>query len=40
MCGEIFRLFNEGTNKWDLGVEALRPDDPRSCQMDAHFQPR
>ena len=21
-------------------VEALRPDDPRSCQMDARFQPR
>ena len=21
-------------------VEALRPDDPRSNQMDAHFQPR
>ena len=20
-------------------VETLRPDDPRSCQMDAHFQP-
>ena len=21
-------------------VEVLRPDDPRSCQMDARFQPR
>ena len=21
-------------------VEALPPDDPRSCQMDARFQPR
>ena len=21
-------------------VEALRPDDPRSCQVDARFQPR
>ena len=23
-----------------ISVEALRPDDPRSCQMDARFQPR
>ena len=23
-----------------FGVEALRPDDPRNCQMDARFQPR
>ena len=22
------------------GVEALRPDNPRSCQVDARFQPR
>ena len=21
-------------------VDALRPSDPRSCQVDAHFQPR
>ena len=21
-------------------VKALRPDDPRSCQVDAHFQPK
>ena len=24
----------------NIAVEALRPDDPRCCQMDARFQPR
>ena len=35
-----FLSFANTETCWMLCVEALRPDDPRSCQMDVRFQPR
>ena len=38
--GAFQRKVFEGKKEKLGSVEALRPDDPHSCQVDARFQPR